>query len=577
MGTWATGFGGNRGPGGRRWVIRLWLLAFLIGLPEALQLRVAAEESAAGGEAGYRRLAPGVLTEIPAHKSLDESVQRMDLPAIAGVEVRDWRPVDAPATRTLKGLSSNKASSRGVWCLDFAFLPPRLIEVEVPDLTVGSDPARRAAGPDDGPVELRSRRTRLWYLVYRVRNVPGQRVRIEALEKDDGPPLEAVEESVVFRPLFIFETREPLDESEGLAAYRAYADQVVPGAAEAIRSREGPGPKLYDSASIAGDPLKVGEERWGVATWEGVDPRIDFFSILIRGLTNRLEYRSGLAAGVPETALECLQLDFRRRGDAADLDDQEVSVGYQGLFERVALGTVLIDAANRVRNTRARPAEALRALGLEWKDLLPPERSEAESLEPGAQPERGVLALAVSRIAARQDLGERVRAARGLLGDGGPPLLEAVSGALLRRVTAGGPAGVEGLDPGRVAADPLAGLAEALAALDAIEPTERRLAIERDLFGRDAARVRLLETAVLAARTVAVLESLGVVLEPFSTLGPREAFAEVSRILETEPGQRDTPSILRGLFGAEGGWLYRDAIGRHEGIDHRWVFRYESG
>jgi hypothetical protein len=609
VGIWAVRSGETDRPRGRRAVRWPWLLALLFGLPlPATSQRVAAQESGgAGGETGYRRLAPGVLTEIPAHKSVDESVQRMDLPAIAGVKVRDWRPADAPATSTLKALSSNRASSRGIWCLDFAFLPPRLIDVEVPDLSVGLDPARRAGEAGNGPVELRSRRTRLWYLVYRVRNVPGQRVRIEALEGDQGPPVEAVEEPVVFRPLFIFETREPLDESEGLAAYRAYADQVVPGAAEAIRGREGPGPKLYDSASIAGEPLAVGEERWGVATWEGVDPRIDFFSILIRGLTNRLEYRSGLPGDVPDTALECLELDFRRRGDAEDLDDQEVMVGYQGLFERVALGTVLIDAANRVRNTRARPTEALQGLGLTWKDLLPPARSEAESLEPGPQPERGVLARVVARIAAKPDLGARVGAARDLLGDGGPPLLEAVAGAALRGIASSGPAepgdgesgdrepgagesgagesggtGLEGLDPGRVAADPLTGLAEVLAALDAIEPTERRLAVERRLFGQDAARVRMLESAVLAARTVAVLESLGIVLAPFSTLAPRAAFEEISRLLEKEPGdieKDDTVrrgAVIRGLFGPEGDWLYQDAIRRHEGIDHRWVFRYES-
>jgi len=556
--------------------------------PATAQAPSAAEEARATGpgtiEQGYRRLAPGVLTEIPAHKSLDESVQRLDLPTIAGVQVRDWKPTDTPAIETLRGRTAGGyASSRGIWCLDFAFLPPRLIDVELPDLSAAPNP------PDGQAGALRSRATRLWYLVYRVRNAPGGRVRIEGREEGvEEQPLEVVETPVVFRPLFILETREPLDESEGLAAYRGYADQVVPGAAEVIRRREGAGPTLYDSASIAAKPLAVGEERWGVATWEGIDPRIDFFSILVRGLTNRLAYRPGLAADLPQTALECLELDFRRRGDAEDLDDQEVMVGYQGLFERVALGTALVDAANRVRNTRARPTQALRTLGLDWKDLLSPDRPERESLQPGPQPERGVLARAVARLVAQAGLEPRRAAARDLLGDGGPALLEAVAGELLRAVAAGGegraaagsPASasvVAVLDAGRVAADPLAGLAEALAALDALDANEQRLAAERELFGKEFVRLRMLEQAVLAARTVAVLESLGFVLRPFSTLEPRAAFAEVSQLLETEPGERDTPAILRGLFGPEGIWIYRRAVGSHEGIDHRWVFRYESG
>ncbi|MFM8579411.1 MAG: hypothetical protein ACKOCN_11535 [Planctomycetaceae bacterium] len=540
-----------------------------------------APKQAQPAERGYRRLAPGVLTEIPAHKSLDESLQRLDLPSISGKKPRDWKPADVPPMTTLKGLTAaGYVSSRGVWCLDFAFMPPRLIDAEVPNLSQGSPPAPQAEGTDDPrPLELRNRLTRLWYLVYRVKNVAGRRVRIEGREEGaDGQPLETFEKPVSFMPLFIFETREALDELEGIAAYRAYADQVIPGAAEAIRKREGPGPKLHDSASIAVEPLEVGEERWGVATWEGIDPRIDFFSILVRGLTNRLEYRPGDAKKLPETALECLVMDFRRSGDPLDLDDQEVMVGYEGLFERVSLGTTLVDAANRVRNTRARPREALNTLALEWSDLLTPERSERDSLEPGVQLERGVLATVVARIAAQPTLETRGAVTRARLGDESQKVLETVTAALVQNVTGNGGQtafDLEGVDTRTIAADPLKGLAGVLAALDGIEPIQSRTEMEQKLFGREVSRVRILQRAVLAARTVAVLESVGFLLKPFSTLSPQEAFSEVSRRLETEPGKRDTPAILRGLFGPEGPWMYRDAIRSHEGIDHRWVFRYE--
>jgi hypothetical protein len=38
--------------------------------------------------------------------------------------------------------------------------------------------------------------------------------------------------------------------------------------------------------------IETDAERWGVAIWEDIDPRIDFFTIFVRGLTNSMRWRS---------------------------------------------------------------------------------------------------------------------------------------------------------------------------------------------------------------------------------------------------------------------------------------------
>ena len=47
---------------------------------------------------------------------------------------------------------------------------------------------------------------------------------------------------------------------------------------------------------------------WGVATWEYVDPRMDFFSIYVKGLTNAYRFADppgAYKAGEPRARAAC--------------------------------------------------------------------------------------------------------------------------------------------------------------------------------------------------------------------------------------------------------------------------------
>ena len=249
---------------------------------------------------------------IPADASLDDTLRRGPLVEITEGNSR-WRgrPSGPPPTRPSWNWPRRLEYPRDIWCLEFAFKPPRRIDVDI---------------PTDG---RRMRRATVWYLVYRVKNVGGR--RLLPGQDDEGKPdpaqraVETFEKPVRFLPHFVLESREGLTADEGLIAYRAYLDRLVPSAMDAIRLREDPARQLLDSAAMAASDIQPGEERWGVAIWEAVDPRIDYFSIYVRGLTNAIQLaaaaggpnrprRSARAVDVEQT-LESLRLDFWRPGD----------------------------------------------------------------------------------------------------------------------------------------------------------------------------------------------------------------------------------------------------------------------
>ena len=74
---------------------------------------------------------------------------------------------------------------------------------------------------------------------------------------------------------------------------------------------------------------------WGVATWVDIDPRIDFFSIYISGLTNAYRWTDppgAFKAGDPPATgrkftHKTLQLNFWRPGDEFRLLEDEIMLG----------------------------------------------------------------------------------------------------------------------------------------------------------------------------------------------------------------------------------------------------------
>lgn len=517
---------------------------------------------------GFRTLAPGVLTVIPPDKTSADELLRGDLLEVTEGLTRPppgedltWEPHRAPANTTLVERARGRTFPRDIWCLEFAFKPPRMIEVDVP------------------AADLKMQRKRVWYLVYRVKNTGGRRTVVDAKDPTKLTAAVPFETSVRFIPHFVLESLEPLSDAEDLARHRAYLDRVVPTAMSAIRRREDPRQRFYDSAEMVAKEIAFGEERWGIAVWVDVDPRIDFFSIYASGLTNSIRWRKRKGAVVNatdkpgsdmEVALESLRLDFwlPAAGDAAE---QEMSVGYRGMFERMTLGSRLLEATGWVATTKSNPAAALERMGLTWQDLLDP----AGGGGPGLLPLEKVLKASGKDPAARANL------LREMFGEVGERALESLAAAAAGTVDAEQDqrrrAALQtlGLTPEQVAKSPFAALVRIVGGLDAQPGYAERQALATKIFGPAGRRVEWLAKGARAARTLAALESIAVDAKTVATGNAVAAFDAVRpSIGALDQAQRR--EVLQGVFGPRGPDLFAAAVAVHEGIDHDWVFRYDS-
>jgi hypothetical protein len=527
--------------------------------------------AAAADPAGFRRLAPGVLTVIPPDRSIDDVLPRGDLIEITeGQAALAWTPKQAPANTTLVERGRHREYPRDIWCLEFAFKPPRLLDVDVP------------AG------EERMRRKQVWYMVYRVKNVGGRRL---LAGKDDAGEVdrsrretEAFEKPVRFLPHFVLESLEPLSDDEGMSSFRGYLDRVVPSAMEEIRRREDAGQRFLDSAEMVATEIAPGEERWGVAVWEDIDPRIDFFSIYVRGLTNAIRWRKkpGVRLGpadLPgrglEETLESLRLDFWRPGDDRGGGERQMSIGFAGMFERMALGGRLLAALGWPQATTTKPVAGLDRLGLAWSDLLEPDAGGGgDSLLP--------LAKVLAKAAEAREGGVGVAAVQELVGDLGVAAVEELVAA------AAGPIDAERepvrgaaleeikLTPTEVGQKPFVSLSAIVRSLESQPDTAARRRAAAAVFGQAARRVEWLAKAVANARTLAVLRDIDADSQAIGSGDALSAFASVQVPIATQPDAESRRRVLQGLFGARGPDLYAAAVAVNEGIDHAWVFRYEK-
>lgn len=564
------------GPAGRRRRVRQGCRALRLAVASAavaVVVATTAERTAGAERAGFRELTPGVLTVVgppppPEGEaaSAADTVLRGDMLDITlGRRDLAWRPLQAPPHTTFVERGRDREFPRDIWALEFAFKPPRRIEVEVP-----------APG-------LTMRRTTVWYLVYRVRNVGGRRTVIDAAEPTQRTT-ERFEAPVRFLPQFVLESTESLDDAEGMASYRAYLDRVIPSALAPIRRREDPARPLLDSAAMMAEEIPPGGERWGVATWEGVDPRIDFFSIYVGGLTNALRWRQRPGAEIVATdppgagleqALQTLRLDFWRPGD--EREEREASIGFLGMFERVALGTRLLDAAGQTRRDAAEPTAGLRVLGLEWSDLLDP----ADATEPG-RGEVGAslapLATVLAKLAARPRAEGRGDARR-LFGDVGLLAIDDLVAAVEKPAGAAQRAALEklGVTAEAAAGKPLESVVRVVRELESQPTVTGRRTAAATLLGPAAPRVDQLARQVALARALATLEALEIdPREIVEAGGALEAFEAFRPAVDAETDRGKRAAFLEGLFGPRGPALYAAAAVLNEGIDHAWVFRYEN-
>lgn len=260
------------------------------------------------------KLAPGVLKVIPGEPSEEDAATGpIDFVEVSRVSP-NWTPNFAPPSETLVGMAETTTFRRSVWQLEFAFKPVRMLTLPIDN--------------GDGTAGAR----RVWYLLYRIRNTGGNLKPVP--EKDefghDRFVLKPDQGSLRFIPMFVLQCHE-FDKS--------YADRVMPEVVQKIHSIEirDPAVKLYDSVTITEVPLEtssdaVAREVWGVATWDNVERRTDFFSIFVQGLTNAYRWenapadKQGFAAG-RKYFFKSLQLNFYRPGDAVHEQEDEFRFG----------------------------------------------------------------------------------------------------------------------------------------------------------------------------------------------------------------------------------------------------------
>ncbi len=553
----------------------------------------------AADPAGVRRLAAGAITVIPADKTTDDALQRADVVEITqGQAALAWTPQMAPANATFVERGRGREYPRDIWCLEFAFKPPRLLDVDVP------------------ATDLKMQRKRIWYLVYRVKNVGGRRLvtaPAEGAAEKVVRQTEAFETPIRFLPHFVLESLEPVADGEGLSSYRGYLDRLVPSAMEAIRKREDPNRRFFDSVEMSATDLQPGEERWGVAIWEDIDPRIDFFSIYVRGLTNAIRWRQRPGSVIKpadppgahiEETLESLRLDFWRPGDERAGGAPEMGIGFAGLFERMSLGGRLLATAGWPRHAQAQPLAGLEALGISWTDLLEPAGAgAAASLIP--------LEVVLKKAAAVEAARDPIARLRLLFGDLGVASIEELAAAAAGPVDPAQAARRQvalaaiGLTPDAIAREPLASLATIVRALESQPDVATQRAAAAEIFGAAGRRIPWLADAVTKARGLATLRAIDADVAAIGSGDARAALDRArpaidglddddqKRILESFPA--DDPRreriaalgddlrpralgdlVLQGLFGPRGPGLYATAIKQEEGVDYAWVFRYET-
>ena len=211
----------------------------------------------------YRALVPGVEVTIPPDRQEEETVSTHDIIEITrGIPGLDWKPKYAPETQTLREMATQTVFRREIWCLEFTFKPVRMLWVDVPQIE------RQDAAQAD-----------------LVHDLPRQKYRRDILK-----PVKAADGQLHASRLTDREVRGSFRSScwkprvpEGLSGpdhsggHRRHPDKrkiPIAGCSTASKSASKPIPLSTEL---------VDRSVWGVATWEDVDPRVDFFSVFVQG------------------------------------------------------------------------------------------------------------------------------------------------------------------------------------------------------------------------------------------------------------------------------------------------------
>ena len=169
---------------------------------------------------------------------------------------------------------------KGIWVLDFAYKPLRIITIQ----------------------DAKGRRD-VHYMYYQVINRTGQ--------------------ARMFVPQFTLVTNTG----------KRYEDTVLPQAVKNISNREDPTiSHLHGAVDIMGvippsTKQDIDDAVFGVAIWDGVDPKADKMTIFVRGLSDGWRNDPAADGGKPIVRYKALQINFVRRGDEHNLNEREITPG----------------------------------------------------------------------------------------------------------------------------------------------------------------------------------------------------------------------------------------------------------
>ena len=284
-----------------------------LALGGSLRAQVAPELASTGTQ-----FAPGVLTTIPPQLDPADTVNKHDVVELRAQVDLERTPKLLAETRTLFEMAAGAEFRRETWCLEFTFKPLRMLAVDIPQST--------------GKMQ----RKLVWYMVYRVRNTGAG---LAPKKKNDGT-FTTVEQSMGpqrFVPQFMLTSLDR--DRQDNPVRKSYMDRIMPTAVAAIARRELPKGELLNNVEISEKLLEPETGRavgglWGVATWEDVDPEMDFFAIYVSGLTNAYrwedaaDFAAGAAPGTGRTfTRKVLQLNFWRPGDSHEENETEIRYG----------------------------------------------------------------------------------------------------------------------------------------------------------------------------------------------------------------------------------------------------------
>ena len=262
-------------------------------------------------------LAPGVMKTIPT--DLDPR-DMFSLPmAMPNLNATKFDPKSIPNEETLHGQSRRVILFRdNVWQYEFAFTGLRQAKLKLPT------------------ADAKTVTKNVWYMVYRIRNT-GKTMTFEQVKQD--PAFDHIKydlrrdeplpkEKMKFTPRFTLEGWVALPKGKGYQRV-VFRDVIDPVALAQIQRREDPNQPLLDTHQMSKaniPPAKNDADPgvWGVAIWEDVNPRIDYVSVYVKGLTNAFR----LQRDVNEPSkLKTLQLNFWRPGDAVAESRDKVEYG----------------------------------------------------------------------------------------------------------------------------------------------------------------------------------------------------------------------------------------------------------